>query len=119
MAAMVLAMPLDTARTRVLLENSTVQELKQKESVVDTIVRLIRNEGLLSLFKGGQTTLICVAVSNFVYFYTFHSLKKLVVGTKKQTALKDLLFACVAGLFHPLHNFTALSDPIPLQGQST
>ena len=37
-----------------------------------------------------------MAVSNFLYFYSFHGLKTL-TGAKNQKAVKDLLFACVAG----------------------
>ena len=38
-----------------------------------------------------------VAVSNFVYFYSFHGLKTLARSPGSQTALKDLLYACCAG----------------------
>ena len=37
-----------------------------------------------------------VAVSNFVYFYSFHGLKTL-ARAESQTAVKDLLYACCAG----------------------
>jgi hypothetical protein len=53
----------------------------------------------LSLFRGGASTLQSVAASNFVYFYTFHGLKKLAGAQGKQSAFKDLLFASVAGVF--------------------
>ena len=55
-----------------------------------------RDEGWTTLFRGGQSTLLSVAVSNFLYFYSFHGLKTL-TGAKNQKAVKDLLFACVAG----------------------
>ncbi len=46
---------------------------------------------------------ICLSVhlfffSAFVYFYTFHGLKKLAGAQGKQSAFKDLLFASVAGV---------------------
>jgi hypothetical protein len=50
-----------------------------------------------SLFRGASSTLESVAVSNFVYFYTFHGLKKLAGASAQQNAGKDLVFACVAG----------------------
>jgi uncharacterized membrane protein (UPF0182 family) len=50
------------------------------------------------LFRGGASTLQSVAASNFVYFYTFHGLKKLAGAQGKQSAFKDLLFASVAGV---------------------
>lgn len=50
-----------------------------------------------SLFRGGLSTVQCVAISNFIYFYTFHGLKKAVSIGGKQSAKKDLIFAFVAG----------------------
>ena len=49
----------------------------------------------LTLYRGGITTIQCVAVSNFIYFYTFHGLKHVIES--QASALKDLLFACCAG----------------------
>jgi hypothetical protein len=47
-------------------------------------------------FRGCVSTLESTAVSNFIYFYTFHGLKQL-VEARGQNPLQDLLFACVAG----------------------
>ena len=85
-------MPLTTAFTRIQLEDD-----RKSEGPLQVILRLVRDEGFLTLFRGGQSTLVSVAVSNFVYFYSFHGLKKL-NDTKNQSALKDLLFACTAGM---------------------
>ena len=52
----------------------------------------------MALFRGGASTLESVATSNFVYFYTFHGLKKLTGNGGKQSAARDLLFACIAGM---------------------
>ena len=65
------------------------------------ILDLVRDEGLLTLFRGGQSTLISVAVSNFLYFYSFHGLKTS-LGAGNQKAVKDLLLACVAGCVNVL-----------------
>ena len=56
----------------------------------------VRDEGFLTLYRGCQSTLLSISVSNFVYFYSFHGLKKLGLSSS-QSALKDLLFACTAG----------------------
>ena len=81
-----------TAFTRIQLEDG-----RKSEGPVKVILRLVRDEGFLTMFRGGRSTLLSVSVSNFVYFYSFHGLK-LLTGAKGQNALKDLLFACVAGL---------------------
>ena len=57
---------------------------------------LVSEEGFATLFRGAGTTIQCVAASNFIYFYTFHGLKKW-LSESKPSALTDLLFACLAG----------------------
>ena len=66
--------------------STTVKKSKAKNSLIFS----------LSIFKGGLSTVQAVAASNFIYFYTFHGLKK-VVASANQSALKDLLFSCCAG----------------------
>ena len=68
-----------------------VQSKNQKQKIIQ--ISLIFS---LSIFKGGLSTVQAVAASNFIYFYTFHGLKK-VVASANQSALKDLLFSCCAG----------------------
>ena len=59
---------------------------------------LVSEEGITTLFRGAGSTIQCVAASNFIYFYTFHGLKKW-LSKDTPSALTDLLFACVAGKF--------------------
>ena len=59
---------------------------------------LVSEEGIATLFRGAGSTIQCVAASNFIYFYTFHGLKKW-LSKDTPSALTDLLFACVAGKF--------------------
>ena len=95
--AATVTMPLSTAFTRIQLEDA-----RKSDGPVKVILQLIRDEGFLTLFRGGRSTLLSVAVSNFVYFYSFHGLK-LLTGAKGSSALRDLLFACTAGrTSHPL-----------------
>jgi len=95
-AAACVTMPLTTAFTRIQLE-----EARKSEGPLRVILQLVRDEGWTTLFRGGQSTLLSVAVSNFLYFYSFHGLKTL-TGAKNQKAVKDLLFACVAGCINVL-----------------
>jgi len=91
-----ITMPLTTAFTRLQLEDK-----RQTRGPVTTMLELVRDEGFLTLYRGCQSTLLSISVSNFVYFYSFHGLKK-VTGAGSQTALKDLLFACTAGCINVL-----------------
>jgi len=89
-------MPLTTASTRIQLEDS-----RKNEGPLQVMLKLVRDEGFLTLFRGGKSTLISVAVSNFIYFYSFHGLKTL-SGSSKQNAIEDLLYACSAGVINVL-----------------
>jgi len=95
-AAACISMPLTTASTRIQLEDS-----RKNEGPLQVMIKLVRDEGFLTLFRGGKSTLISVAVSNFIYFYSFHGLKTL-SGSNKQNALQDLLYACSAGVINVL-----------------
>ena len=55
------------------------------------------------LYRGCLSTLESTAVSNFIYFYTFHGLKQ-VAETRGQNPLQDLLFACIAGIQYTYNN---------------
>ena len=67
--------------------------LRSKRRTLETLKVLLHFS--LTLYRGGITTIQCVAVSNFIYFYTFHGLKHVIES--QASALKDLLFACCAG----------------------
>jgi len=51
------------------------------------------------LFRGSTSTLQAVGLSNFIYFYLFHGLKRFFSDEELQSAKRDLLFACTAGKF--------------------
>jgi len=94
--ASVLTMPLTTAFTRIQLDDNM-----KSAGPIRVMLKLVRDEGFLTLFRGCQSTLLSVAVSNFVYFYSFHGLKTL-SRAEHQTALRDLLYACCAGILNVL-----------------
>jgi len=91
-----ITMPLTTAFTRLQLEDK-----RKSKGPITTMIELVRDEGFLTLYRGGQSTMLSVSISNFVYFYSFHGLKR-VAGVANQTALKDLFFACTAGCINVL-----------------
>lgn len=65
--------------------------------------QLIEQEGFESLYQGLVPVLQSLCVSNFVYFYTFHSLKA--IATPKGAAsspFRDLLLGTVAGVINVL-----------------
>lgn len=62
---------------------------------------MIREDGVGSLYRGLIPVLQSLCISNFVYFYTFHSLKAL-NSSKQQYALRDLVLGSLAGIVNVL-----------------
>ncbi|XP_075978723.1 peroxisomal Membrane Protein 34 [Anticarsia gemmatalis] len=88
--------PLDTLRSRLQVEDSN----KLQGSTFELLVKLATEEGLDSLYRGLSPVLQSISVSNFVYFYTFHGLRRL--ASKDTSALKDLTFGIIAGSINVL-----------------
>lgn len=65
-------------------------------STWDVLKQLVAEEGLYTLYRGMVPVLQSLCISNFVYFYTFHSLKTL-IPRSSQSALRDLLLGSLAG----------------------
>ncbi|XP_033749190.1 peroxisomal membrane protein PMP34-like [Pecten maximus] len=96
--AMVVFYPLDTARTRLQIDDHR----KAKHSPV-VMAEIAREEGVMSLYRGLMPVLTSLCCSNFVYFYTYNGLKAVFLGhTGKPDALKDLTFAFMAGVINVL-----------------
>ena len=74
---------------------SPVEEGRRADSTAAVLAELVGEEGLPTLYRGIGPVLQSLFCSNFVYFYTFHGLKRLVVG--EHSAPKDLLMAMTAG----------------------
>lgn len=88
--AMATFFPLDTVRTRLQLE-----EGRASKNTFTQLIEIYREEGLVGLYRGLLPVIESLYCSNFVYFYTFHGLKR--VANKEQAAVRDLLLAMVAG----------------------
>uniref|UniRef100_A0A182QKN9 Peroxisomal membrane protein PMP34 n=1 Tax=Anopheles farauti TaxID=69004 RepID=A0A182QKN9_9DIPT len=89
--------PLDTVRSRLQLEEP---ERRKALSTWRVLRNLIDEEGFETLYRGLVPVLESLCISNFVYFYTFHSLKALRGGG--QSALGDLLLGSLAGVVNVL-----------------
>lgn len=92
--------PLDTVRSRLQLESP---ERRKALSTWRVLRNLIDEEGFNTLYRGLVPVLESLCISNFVYFYTFHSLKALRAGgSTGQSALGDLLLGSLAGVVNVL-----------------
>ncbi|CAH2091084.1 unnamed protein product [Euphydryas editha] len=83
--------PLDTLRSRIQVEDS----VKLHGSSLELLFKLANEEGIESLYRGLCPVLQSLSISNFVYFYTFHALRK--AAKTKSSVLGDLTFGMLAG----------------------
>lgn len=91
--AMTVFFPLDTAKSRL-----QVDEKRKSKSTPIILAEIAKEEGLLSLYRGWFPVISSLCCSNFVYFYTFNTLKKVMVaGPQRSRPGKDLLMGIVAG----------------------
>ncbi|CAL8272567.1 unnamed protein product [Lota lota] len=91
--AMSVFFPLDTARIRL-----QVDENRKSKSTPVILAEIAKEEGVLSLYRGWFPVISSLCCSNFVYFYTFNTLKKLATtGPGRPRPAKDLLMGVVSG----------------------
>ena len=95
--SMIIFYPLDTARTRL-----QVDDKRAAKHTHVVIAEIIKEEGFRSLYRGLFPVVTTLWCSNFVYFYTYSSLKAVVLGDVKSDPVKDLIFATVAGIVNVL-----------------
>ncbi|XP_048407606.1 peroxisomal membrane protein PMP34 isoform X4 [Stegostoma tigrinum] len=90
--------PLDTVRIRL-----QVDEKRKSSSTPVILAEIVKEEGLSALYRGWFPVISSVCCSNFVYFYTFNSLKSMLVkGNARATPGKDLLMGCIADAFQQI-----------------
>ncbi|XP_069005263.1 peroxisomal membrane protein PMP34 [Embiotoca jacksoni] len=92
--AMTVFFPLDTAKSRL-----QVDEKRMSNSTPIILAEIAKEEGLRSLYRGWFPVISSLCCSNFVYFYTFNTLKKLTAsGAGRSRPGKDLLMGVVSGV---------------------
>ncbi|XP_040263451.1 peroxisomal membrane protein PMP34 isoform X2 [Bufo bufo] len=97
MTAMTVFYPLDTAR--LILQ---VDEKRKSRSTPAVLMEIIKEEGLLAPYRGWFPVISSLCCSNFVYFYTFNSLKSLWLKGTAPTTSKDLTIGFIAGVVNVL-----------------
>lgn len=91
--AMTVFFPLDTAKSRL-----QVDEKRKAKSTPIILAEIAKEEGLLSLYRGWFPVISSLCCSNFVYFYTFNTLKKITAGPQRSGPGRDLLMGIIAGV---------------------
>ncbi|XP_030646202.1 peroxisomal membrane protein PMP34 isoform X1 [Chanos chanos] len=98
MTAMTVFFPLDTARIRL-----QVDESRKSKSTPVILAEIAKEEGILSLYRGWFPVISSLCCSNFVYFYTFNTLKRVWVSENGQSRpSKDLLMGFISGVVNVL-----------------
>ncbi|KAF2886868.1 hypothetical protein ILUMI_19305 [Ignelater luminosus] len=96
MFAMSVFYPLDTVKFRKQLEE--VGDTDDDTSTFAALYKILQSEGLSALYAGITPCLTSLGTSSFVYFYTFHGLKKW-MHTSTQN---DLFIGIAAGVINVL-----------------
>ncbi|KAL7860497.1 hypothetical protein AOLI_G00168460 [Acnodon oligacanthus] len=98
MTAMTVFFPLDTARIRL-----QVDENRKSRSTPVVLAEIAKEEGIMSLYRGWFPVISSLCCSNFVYFYTFNCLKRVMVTGKQQSKpSKDLAMGFISGAVNVL-----------------
>lgn len=71
-------------------------------STMAVLKQLMTEEGIETLYRGIVPVLQSLCISNFVYFYTFHSFKALRGNKAQQSAVIDLLMGAISGVVNVL-----------------
>uniref|UniRef100_A0A672TPL7 Solute carrier family 25 member 17 n=1 Tax=Strigops habroptila TaxID=2489341 RepID=A0A672TPL7_STRHB len=79
-----------------------VDEKRKSKTTPAVLLEIIKEEGLLAPYRGWFPVISSLCCSNFVYFYTFNSLKGLWVKGQHSTTGKDLVLGVVAGVVNVL-----------------
>lgn len=96
--ALTVFFPLDTARTRL-----QVDDHRKAKSSAFVIKDIIEEEGISAIYRGLFPVVSSLCVSNFVYFYTYNCLKAVFITDQEtEDAKKDLVMALVAGVVNVL-----------------
>uniref|UniRef100_A0A2K5LBT7 Uncharacterized protein n=1 Tax=Cercocebus atys TaxID=9531 RepID=A0A2K5LBT7_CERAT len=83
------------ARTRLQLQ---VGEKRKSKTTHMVLLEIIKEEGLLAPYREWFPVISSLCCSNFVYFYTFNSLKAVWVKGQRSTTGKHLVVGFVAGV---------------------
>lgn len=95
--AMTVFFPLDIARLRL-----QVDENRKAKSTPAILAEIVKEEGLLALYRGWFPVICSLCCSNFVYFYCFHSLKASWLKGKQSSPSTDLIVGIAAGVINVL-----------------
>lgn len=98
--AISLFFPLNTLRLRMQVDD----ELKGK-SLSEAFKMIVAKRGIDSFYQGLHAQIVCLACSNFVYFYTYNSFKvinKVLTGERTPSAVRNLVIASAAGVINVL-----------------
>ncbi|XP_003964511.2 peroxisomal membrane protein PMP34-like isoform X1 [Takifugu rubripes] len=92
-AAMMVFYPLDTARLTL-----QVDEKRKSKSAHTVLGEIFKEGGLSGLYTGWFAVIYTLCISNFFYFYCFHSFKAIWLNEKQATTSNDLLAGFAAGV---------------------
>ncbi|KAJ3257882.1 ADP/ATP carrier protein [Boothiomyces macroporosus] len=92
--------PLDVVKTRMQVQNKTLDATRDYKSPRDAILKILKTEGVKGLYAGIASGLVGTVVSSFSYFYIYSYIRgyysKKIGGVSISTAM-ELTLGAVAG----------------------
>ncbi|KAJ3321457.1 ADP/ATP carrier protein [Boothiomyces sp. JEL0866] len=92
--------PLDVVKTRMQVQNKTLDSSREYKSPRDAILKILKTEGVKGLYAGIASGLMGTVVSSFSYFYIYSYIRgyysKKIGGVSISTAM-ELTLGAVAG----------------------
>lgn len=89
---------LSTSHISTLLSFISVEDHREAKNTLKVLQDICNDEGISTLYRGLVPVLSSLYCSNFIYFYTFHGMKKFVYsGSIKRSSSMDLILGYFAG----------------------
>ncbi|KAI5475360.1 hypothetical protein MNV49_001591 [Pseudohyphozyma bogoriensis] len=122
--------PLDTLSTRLQTRATSKRSGRAPTTFIETIKKILREEGVGSFYLGLGTDSLSTGLSNFIYFYAYSLLRTLLINRKLRrhppppaskekgsiappvlSAIEEILIGCLSGVISkgtvaPLSNIT-------------
>jgi solute carrier family 25 citrate transporter 1 len=105
--AVLIVTPFEVIKTRLQQQKGTDRSQLMYKGPIDCATKILKEEGVLSLWKGNTPTMVRQGWNQFFLFGTYEPMKKLFFGLEKTDPVsphQSLLIGVVAGALGPLTN---------------
>eukprot|EP01084_Bolivina_argentea_P134235 236804_1 len=106
--AMTMVFPLDTIRTQLQAKPIQCESKEEKEpfkppekiGIRQVVNKIYRKEGISGFYRALGSQLICIFVSDMVYFFSVTLIKQILYGKREVDAIANLKASTIAGIIN-------------------